>query len=245
MAEISLITHYDKKSPVAEAYRAVRTNLQFAGAGKPLKLISITSATPGEGKSTTISNLSVAMGQDGKKVLLIDGDMRKPIQHKLFNLPNRGLSNCIASDLKVSDLICHAVMPNVDVLPSGPVPPNPSELLGSPKMEEILHQVSEEYDYVLIDCPPVLPVTDAAVMASHVDGTIMVVDSGEISPEEAQAAKAQLLQGKAKLLGVILNGVSTSHHYGGYNYYYYYYYDEEHVKHKGHKNRKENSKEEN
>lgn len=239
MAEISLITHYDKKSPVAEAYRAVRTNLQFAGAGKLLKLISVTSATPGEGKSTTISNLAVAMGQDGKKVLLIDGDMRKPVQHKLFNLPNRGLSNCIVSDMKPSDLICPAVVPNVDVLPSGPVPPNPSELLGSVKMKEILHQVSEKYDYVLIDCPPILPVTDAAVMASHVDGTILVVDSGKTSPEEAQTAKARLLQGKANLLGVILNEVPASRHSGGYNYYYYYYYDEEHVKHKGHRKQKE------
>lgn len=241
MAEIKLITQHDKKSPVSEAYRAIRTNLQFAGAGKQLQLISFTSATPSEGKSTTISNLSIVMAQDGKHVLLIDCDMRKPVQHKNFELPNRGLSNCIATGAELDKVIQKEVFPNLDILPSGPVPPNPSELLGSDKMNEILEAVKEQYDFILLDMPPVLPVTDAAVMASKVDGVILVLSAGDISPEEAQRAKAQLEQGGANILGVILNKVPTQHRYGyNYNYYYYYYYDENHVKHKGHRHHHHN-----
>jgi len=236
MAEIDLIAHNDTKSPVSEAYRAIRTNLQFAGAGKPLQLISFTSAEPNEGKSTTISNLAIVMAQDGKHVLLLDADMRKPVQHKLFQLVNKGLSNCIATGVELEEVIQKEVLPNLDILPSGPVPPNPSELLGSERMTGILESVREMYDYVLIDIPPVLPVTDAAVIASKVDGVILVLSSGDVSPEEAKHAKAQLAQSGANILGVILNKVPHHHHYGyDYNYYYYYYYDEAHVKHKGHK----------
>ena len=240
MAEIKLITQYDKKSPVSESYRAICTNLQFAGAGQPLKLISFTSATPSEGKSTTISNLAIVMAQDGKKILLMDCDMRKPVQHKLFELPNRGLSNCIATGTELADVIQKNVVPNLDILPSGPVPPNPSELLNSPKMEEILKTVSEEYDYIFLDMPPVLVVTDAAVMASKVDGVIFVLSSGDLSPDDAKRAKTQLQQGGANILGVVLNKVPTRQRYGyNYNYYYYYYYDEDHVKHKGHRHHHE------
>lgn len=235
MAEIELIAQHDKKSPVSEAYRAIRTNLQFAGAGKPLKLISCTSATPSEGKSTTISNLAIVMAQDGKHVLLMDCDMRKPVQHKSFELPNKGLSNCIAIGTELHDVIQKDVIQNLDILTSGPVPPNPSELLGSEKMEEILETVREEYDYVLLDMPPVLPVTDAAVMASSVDGVILIISAGEVSPEEAKRAKTQLEQGGANILGVILNKVPSQNGYGYNHYYYYYYYDEDHVKHQGHR----------
>jgi len=234
MAEINLITQYNKKSPISEAYRAIRTNLQFAGAGKPLKLISFTSATPSEGKSTTVSNLAIVMAQNEKNVLLIDCDMRKPVQHKYFELPNRGLSNYIATGAKLDTVIQKGVLPHLDILPSGPVPPNPSELLSSAKMEEILHTVREKYDYVLLDMPPVLPVTDAAVLSSKVDGVVLILSSGDISPEEANRTKAQLEQGGANILGVILNKVPTQRGHG-YGQYYYYYYDEEHVRHEGHK----------
>jgi len=238
MAEIDLITQYNKKSPVSEAYRAIRTNLQFAGAGKPLKLISFTSATPSEGKSTTVSNLAIVMAQNEKNVLLIDCDMRKPVQHKKFGLPNRGLSNYIATGAALEKVIQKNVLPHLDILPSGPVPPNPSELLSSTKMEEVLQAVRDAYDYVLLDMPPVLPVTDAVVMSSKVDGVVLVLSSGDISPEEANRTKAQLEQGGANILGVILNKVPTQRGYGYSHYYYYYYYDEDHVKHKGHRHHK-------
>lgn len=230
--DIQLITEIDKRSPIAEAYRSIRTNLQFAGAGKELKYISFTSATPGEGKSTTISNVAITMGQDGKKVLLIDCDMRKPVQHKIFGLRNIGLSNIIAMGKAFDEVVQKDVYHNVDVLVCGPIPPNPSELLGSKRMQELLDEVKDKYDYILLDMPPILAVTDAAVMASKVDGVVFVIRSGFISPEEAKEAKKRLIQGRANILGVILNAVPQARH-NGYGYgYYYYYYDDDHVKHK-------------
>lgn len=227
MAEIDFITHYDSRSPVSEAYRAIRTNLQFAGAGKQLKTLVFTSAIPGEGKSTTVANLAIAMGQDDKRILLIDCDMRKPVVHRRFGLLNRGLSNCFAEDLPLKEVIQADVFPNLDVVTSGPVPPNPAELLGSKKMKALLQEAAEAYDYVFLDMPPVLAVTDAALMSSQVDGTVLVLGSGDISPDEGKQAQSVLEKVHANILGVILNKV-PQHHKSGY--YYYYYYDEDHHK---------------
>lgn len=227
MAEIDFITHYDSRSPVAEAYRAIRTNLQFSGAGKTLKTIVFTSAVPGEGKSTTVANLAIAMGQDDKKILLIDCDMRKPVVHRRFSLLNRGLSNCFAEDWPLKEVIQADVFPNLDIVTSGPIPPNPAELLGSKKMKALLQEAAEMYDYVFLDMPPVLAVTDAVLMGSQTDGTILVLGSGDISPDEGKQAKELLEKVHANILGVILNKV-PQHHKSGY--YYYYYYDENHNK---------------
>lgn len=227
MAEIDFITHYDSRSPVSEAYRAIRTNLQFAGAGKQLKTLVFTSAIPGEGKSTTVANLAIAMGQDDKHILLVDCDMRKPVVHRRFGLLNRGLSNCFAEDLPLKEVIQADVFPNLDVVTSGPVPPNPAELLGSKKMEALLQEAAETYDYVFLDMPPVLAVTDAALMSSRVDGTVIILGSGDIGPDEGKQAKSLLEKVHANILGVILNKV-PQHHKSGY--YYYYYYDENHNK---------------
>lgn len=227
MAEIDFITHYDSRSPVSEAYRAIRTNLQFAGAGKQLKTLVFTSAVPGEGKSTTVANLAIAMGQDDKHILLIDCDMRKPVVHRRFGLLNRGLSNCFAEDLPLKEVIQADVFPNLDVVTSGPVPPNPAELLGSKKMKALLQEATEVYDYVFLDMPLVLAVTDAALMSSQVDGTVLVLGSGDIGPDEGKQAKELLEKVHANILGVILNKV-PQHHKSGY--YYYYYYDEDHHK---------------
>lgn len=227
MAEIDFITHYDSRSPVSEAYRAIRTNLQFAGAGKQLKTLVFTSAVPNEGKSTTVANLAIVMGQDDKHILLIDCDMRKPVIHRRFGLLNRGLSNCFAEDLPLKEVIQADVFPNLDVVTSGPVPPNPAELLGSKKMKALLQEAAEAYDYVFLDMPPVLAVTDAALMSSQVDGTVLILGSGDISPDEGKQAKSLLEKVHANILGVILNKV-PQHHKSGY--YYYYYYDEDHHK---------------
>ncbi len=231
MAEIDFITHYDSRSPVAEAYRAIRTNLQFSGAGKTLKTIVFTSAIPNEGKSTTVANLAITIGQDDKKILLIDCDMRKPVIHRRFSLLNRGLSNCFAEDLPLKEVIQADVFPNLDIVTSGPIPPNPAELLGSKKMKALLQEAAEMYDYVFLDMPPVLAVTDAvlmsSLMSSQTDGTILVQGSGDISPDEGKQAKELLEKVHANILGVILNKV-PQHHKSGY--YYYYYYDENHNK---------------
>lgn len=230
MAEISFITDRDKLSPISEAYRAIRTNLQFAAAGdKKVKTIVFTSALPSEGKSTTDTNLAIVMGQDNKRVLLVDCDLRRPVMHRRFGLPNRGLTNCFADDLKLADVIQHDIYPNLDVVTSGPIPPNPAELLGSPKMQELLQGVEDDYDYILLDLPPILVVTDAAIVGSKADGVILVVGSGDISPDEARQAKALLEKAHVNILGVVLNKVPQKHQG---NYYYYYYYDENHEKHK-------------
>ena len=227
MAEIDFITHYDSRSPVSEAYRAIRTNLQFAGAGKQLKTLVFTSVIPGEGKSTTVANLAIAMGQDDKHILLVDCDMRKPVVHRRFGLLNRGLSNCFAEDWPLKEVIQADVFPNLDIVTSGPIPPNPAELLGSKKMKDLLQEAAETYDYVFLDMPPVLAVTDAALMSSRVDGTVIILGSGDIGPDEGKQAKELLEKVHANILGVILNKV-PQHHKSGY--YYYYYYDENHNK---------------
>ena len=228
---IELITKKHSKSPVSEAYRTIRTNVQFSAVNKDLKTIVITSATANEGKSTTISNLGVVMAQAGQKVVIMDCDFRNPTQHKIFQLPNKGLSNCIAMHKSVMEIIQHTDVEGLDVLTSGPVAPNPSEILSSKRMDEVLEVLGREYDYVLIDTPPILPVTDAAVMAAKVDGVIMLTAWGNINPEVARDAKTRLVQAGANIIGVILNKVEVNtpgNSYGyGYGYGYYYYYGSE------------------
>ncbi len=228
MEEVTLIANSDAKSPVSEAYRTIRTNIKFSNiAGRELKTIMLTSATPNEGKSTTISNLAVVMAQAGHSVVLCDCDFRNPTQHKIFSLPNKGLSNCVATGSNVMDIIQHTSIPNLYVLTSGPVAPNPSELLASQNMVDIFKELKQHFDYVLIDTPPIMPVTDAAVVSGKVDGTILVIASGAVAPSVAVEAKTRLEQAGAHLLGAVLNkvDVAANSHYG---YGYYYYYGHEH-----------------
>lgn len=228
MEEVTLIANTDAKSPVSEAYRTIRTNIKFSNiAGRELKTIMLTSATPNEGKSTTISNLAVVMAQAGHSVVLCDCDFRNPTQHKIFGLHNKGLSNCVATGSDVMDIIQQTSIPNLYVLTSGPVAPNPSELLASQNMVDILAELKQHFDYVLVDTPPIMPVTDAAVVSAKVDGTILVIASGAVSPSIAVEAKTRLEQAGAHMLGVVLNKVDVAgnSHYG---YGYYYYYGTEH-----------------
>ena len=223
MEGLNLVTQNDSKNPAAEAYKVIRTSIQFAQAGNQLKTIAVTSCTPNEGKSTTIANLAVVLTQTGKSVLLIDCDMRNPTVHKNFKLSNKvGLSSCISMGTALADAVQETGIENLDALTGGVIPPNPSELLGSERMQHILARAKEEYDYVLLDTPPVLPVTDALVLSRMVDGVILVLDSGEIKVEMARDVKNQLVQAEANILGVVLNKVRSEHHGYGYGYYYYY-----------------------
>ena len=223
MEGLNLVTQNDPKNPGAEAYRVIRTGIQFAQAGKELQTIALTSCTPNEGKSTTIANLAVVLTQAGKSVLLIDCDMRNPTVHKNFNLSNKvGLSSCISMGTAVADAVQATGIEGLDALTAGVIPPNPSELLGSERMQNILQRAKEEYDYVLIDTPPVLPVTDSLVLGRMVDGLILVIDSGEVKVEMAREVKNQLVHAGANILGVVLNKVRSEHHGYGYGYYYYY-----------------------
>lgn len=227
----NLIAIEDPKSPVSEAFRTIRTNIQFSGVNNSLKTIVFTSTTPDEGKSTVVANLAIVMAQAGNKVVLLDCDFRNPTQHKLFKLHNKGLSNCVATGNNVFDIIQSSGTPGLDILTSGPVAPNPSEILASGRMKEVLEELKSKYDYVLIDMPPILPVTDAAVLASSVDGVILLTAWNQISPSMAKEAKKRLEQAGANILGVILNKVEvTAHSYGheyGYGYYYHYGHEEE------------------
>ena len=215
-----LIVYEDAKSPIAEAYRTLRTNIQFSKTDGDLKTIMFTSSGPGEGKSTTIANTAVALAQSGKKVILVDCDLRKPVQHKIFGKRNRGVTNILVEEIEANHFIQDTQVENLRLLTSGPIPPNPSELLGSTKMQELINYLKTQADYVIIDAPPVIAVTDASVLASRVDGVTLVINSGSVRPEMAQKAKELLVKANGHLLGVILNRVEIEEEHA----YYYYYY---------------------
>lgn len=232
---ISLI---NPKSPVAEAYRTLRTNIQFSSFDKDLKSIVVTSSGPGEGKTTTICNLSVTMAHSGSKVLLIDCDLRKSQVHKKFQLSNhQGLTNVLARQMPLEDALKQVGIEGLDILTAGPKPPNPSELLGSQAMKDFIKEVSQEYDRVLIDAPPVGVVTDGAILSTVVDGTILVVASGQVAIEAAKRSKELLEKVKANIIGVLLNKIPVDGR-GYYGYYYSYYYNEDKPESKSGKRRK-------
>lgn len=221
MEGLNLIAHNDLKNPATEAYRVIRTSIQFAQAGKELKTLAVTSCMPNEGKSITVANLAVVLTQAGKSVLLLDCDMRNPTVHKNFNLSNKvGLSSCISMGTALSDAVQKTSIEGLYALTGGVIPPNPSELLGSEQMKNVLQRAKEQYDYVLIDTPPVMPVTDALIVSRFVDGMILVIASAEVKVEMARDVKNQLVNAGANILGVVLNKVRSEHH--GYGYYYYY-----------------------
>lgn len=223
MEGLNLIAHNDLKNPATEAYRVIRTSIQFAQAGKELKTLAVTSCTPNEGKSMTIANLAVVLTQAGKSVLLLDCDMRNPTVHKNFNLSNKvGLSSCISMGTALSDAVQKTSIEGLYALTGGVIPPNPSELLGSEQMKNVLQRAKEQYDYVLIDTPPVMLVTDALIVSRFVDGMILVIASAEVKVEMARDVKKQLQHTGANILGVVLNKVRSEHLGYGYGYYYYY-----------------------
>jgi len=232
-----LISHSNPKSPISEAFRVLRTNIQFLSFDKKLKTILITSSGMGEGKTTVISNLAITMAQTGSKVLLIDGDLRKPKIHQLFSFSNsKGLTNLLISRHGYDkDFIQNSGIDNLDILVSGPIPPNPSELLGSSVMKDFLLGLKDYYDIILIDTPPVGTVTDAAVLSTITDGVILLISSGNIQIKAAQRAKELLLKVNANIIGVALNNINTHDEDG---YYYSYYYSDENSKNKKKKSKK-------
>lgn len=219
--ERSLFAQVNPKSPIAEAFRTLRTNISFSALDRPYRTIMTTSAGPEDGKSTVTANLGVVMAQAGSRVLLVDCDLRKPVQNKHFGTDNhRGLTNLLVQDLEISDVVRATEVEGLWLLTSGPIPPNPSELLGSHKMKSFLEKAAGMYDTVLIDAPPVIAVTDAAVLAPLVDGVVLVVKSGATRIDMIKDAKAQLEKASARIIGVVLNEVKMQ----GEDYRYYYYY---------------------
>jgi protein-tyrosine kinase len=217
----TLITYHSPKSIVSEAFRTLRTNIQFASVDQEIKTILLTSTGQGEGKSTTAANLAVVMAQAGHRVLLIDADMRKPTSHLFFRVPNRnGLSNLLARQDNLQDVVKTTLVENLHLITSGPIPPNPSELLGSSRMSEIITSLKKEYDYILFDTPPIVAVTDAQVLANKVDGVLLVIYSGKTNREMAVKAMNLLDHVHARILGTVLNHRKIE---ADSQYYYYYY----------------------
>lgn len=230
--ERKLYSHLHPMSAIAESFRALRTNITYSSTDHPCRVILVTSPGPGEGKSTVTANLGVVMAQAGNRVLLLDCDFRRPVLHKIFGVDyQRGLTNLIAQDLEVDEVVRATEVDGLWVITSGPIPPNPSEMLGSRKMKAFLEKVGGQYDLVLVDAPPLIAVTDASVLASQVDGVILVIKTGESRIDMAQDGKAQLEKANARILGVVLNDMKM--HRGGYYRHYYHYYggkDKEQVK---------------
>jgi succinoglycan biosynthesis transport protein ExoP len=220
-----LITVQHPKSPISEAYRVLRTNLQFSSLDKPIKTLVITSPNPVEGKSTTIANLGVVMAQTGKSVILVDADLRRPMLHRIFGIDNRqGLTDALLGDEPLLDgHLQPTAVENLRILNTGPLPPNPSELLGSQRMARLIEQLKGEADLVLFDTPPALAVTDASVLATQTDGVLLIADAGRTRRSMAKEAVDRFRQVGANLLGVALNRLRPGRG-DYYSYYYYHYY---------------------
>lgn len=223
-----LITVRHPKSPISEAYRTMRTNLQFTSLDHPIRSMVITSPNPVEGKSITMANLGVVMAQAGKSVVLVDSDLRRPTLHKIFQVSNKtGLTNVLLDDqLELDGHLQETGIENLRLLTSGPLPPNPSELLGSQRMAQFIELLTSKADMVIFDTPPAIPVTDAAVLATQTDGVLLVADAGKTRRNAARRAVEVMQQVGANVLGAALNRLSPSRS-GGYYYYYYYYYAED------------------
>lgn len=213
----TLIALRDPRSPAAEAYRTLRTNIQFSSLDKPLRTLLATSSAPDEGKSTTIANLAITMAQSEQRVILVDCDLRRPTLHALFGLPNdSGLTSLILAQEDADLPLCDVGVPGLSLLTSGPLPPRPADILGSRRMESVIARLRAEADVVLFDTPPVGAVTDAAVLATRVDGVLLVFQAGKTSRERGRQARQILEKVKANIIGVVLNNAAVERGYGYY-----------------------------
>lgn len=220
-----LVTHLKPKSPISEAYRTLRTNIQYSATDGPLKTILVTSSGPKEGKSTTVANLAIIMAQMGSKALLVDTDLRRPVLHAIFRKDkSKGLTNLLVEKATLDEVIKPTEVENLSLITCGTLPPNPSELLGSKRMKEVVEELKKRFDIVLFDSPPVIAVTDAAVLASILDGVVLVIRSGQTDREAVIRANSLLRNVRARVLGTLLNDVNVTSMYGSYYYYYYYHY---------------------
>jgi capsular exopolysaccharide synthesis family protein len=217
-----LFAHEHPKSSVTESCRVIRTNLLFAAPDKTLRRLLVTSAGPQEGKSTTVTNLGIVLAQGGKRVLILDSDLRRPRLHKVFDVPagRPGLTTLIMGEATLDEVIFATAVPGLSVIPCGPIPPTPSELLGSRHMEDLLPRLDERFDWVLFDSPPVIAVTDAVVLSRLADGVVLVVKAGKTTRDLVVRAKRQLDDVGAPILGTVLNDFNVLG--DGYRYYYYY-----------------------
>lgn len=219
-----LVAFREPRSRIAEAYRMLRTNLQFSMIDRPLQTLMITSANPEEGKSITAANVAVVMAQAGKRAVLVDADLRRPVQHQIFGLSNSmGLTSILLdSNIRLAETLQDTAVENLQIMTSGPLPPNPSELLGSKRMGNLIEALQKQADIIIFDTPPILPVADATILAARVDGTLLVVDSGHTRRALARRGKEALAGVGATVLGVVINRLPQP---GKTSYNYYYAHD--------------------
>jgi capsular exopolysaccharide synthesis family protein len=212
-----LVTLQDPNSPAAEAFRALRSNIQFAGLEKPIRTLIVSSPAPDEGKSATIANLAVTMAQAGHKTLLVDADLRRPSQHTLWELPNdSGLTTVILDSTSAKLPLQSVGVENLAVLTSGPLPPNPADLFSTRRIEEVLAALSAEAEIVLFDAPPILAVSDATLLASKLDALLLVVKAGATRRDHAQRAQEALQRANIRVIGVALTNAPHDSSMGGY-----------------------------
>ncbi|HEV8483946.1 MAG TPA: polysaccharide biosynthesis tyrosine autokinase, partial [Blastocatellia bacterium] len=209
----------DSRSSVAEAYRVLRTSVLLSSVDRPPKLILVTSGQPGEGKTTTVVNTAISLAQLGASVLIIDCDLRKPSVHKALGVDqSRGLSTYLSRSVDIDEVIQKLPISNLSLLPCGPIPPNPSEMISSLKMKQMLQSLTEIYDHIIIDSPPLLKVTDPVILSTMVDGVILVVHGGKSTRDVVRRTRQELSVAGAKIFGVVLNNIDA--HSEGYDSYY-------------------------
>lgn len=201
-----LITVSDAKSMISEQFKTVRTNIMFAMPKQGLKTILVTSSIPGEGKSTNAANLSVVFAQEGKRVLLVDADMRKPMLHNIFNISNLfGLSSILERKCQYDEVLQETSVEGLFIITGGPIPTNPAELLLSSTMDRFLEEVNHKFDLIIFDTPPLLPVADAQILSNKCDGSLLIVSAGVVEKAEVRKSKTLLTASKANIIGVVLN----------------------------------------
>ena len=217
-----IISVRNPKSPISECYRGIRTSIQFSNLDKEMKVITVTSSMQNEGKTTVIANLAVSFANLDKKVLLLEGDLRNPSVHRMFNISNtKGLTDILLNNKVFADCVHCTEVKNLHVLTCGSMPPNPSEILSSKRMKEFITSLKEYYDYIFIDAPPIGIVTDAGIISTYSDGCIFVVGSKQCDIEMAKIAKKRLEDVNANIIGAVLNKFEAEG--SSYNYYNYYY----------------------
>lgn len=220
-----LISHFKPRSPISESFRSLRTNIELSLTDKKIKSLVVTSGGAQEGKSTVISNLAITFAQLGMKVLLVDADMRKPTINKLFSTPKKpGLANIISKRAKIEDAIFHTEIDNLDVIPAGTLPPNPSELLGSDSMSNIFEELKSRYDKIFFDAPPLMAVTDAAILGAITDGVLLIARAGVAQNEVVSHLRKEMSNSGIRIVGTVLNDVNPKNTSSGYYYYYQRYY---------------------